>query len=279
MIMTKIFSEFVANFDSIIINSSSRFHICSECDVQFSSISRFLTHTQKNCFKFFTCKHCEKHFTSNNKLHMHIRLHYIKFDKTLKQRFVEEENNHINLSISRSTSSITFKLMTASVKSSYLFISMTKTQVARFIVSSIDFSITSMNSIAFKSSRRHEFTYMFSTVSSSSSQTLILLHSTSFQKIVIMKSKFHYSNIFSTISRSTSAILKLSHHSIIIMNASIVCSFTFSSTSSRSSIVSYQKSHTSKHYMIMKNLFEMFVEKSSKKSMNIIQIIDFFVFF
>ena len=202
---------------------------------------------------------------------MHVRLHYTKFNKTLRQRFVEKKNNHINLSISRSTFSITFKSMTASAKLLYLFIFMTKAQFARFIVFLIDFSITSMNSTAFKSSRRHEFTCMFFTISSSSFQTSILLHSTSFQKTVIMKLKFHYFSIFSIISRSTSTILKSSHHSIIIMNASIVCSFTFSSTSSRSSIASHQKSHTSKHYMIMKNLFEMFAEKSSKRNMNIIQ--------
>ena len=164
--MTKIFSsaEFVVNFDSIIINFSSqrRYHICLECDAQFSSTSRFLTHTQKNCSKSFTCKHCKKTFASNNKFHEHVRLHHIKKsynNKTLRQRFVEEENSHINLSISRSISSITFKSMTASAKSSFLIISMTKAQVARSIVFSIDFSITSMNSVAFKSSRRHESTY------------------------------------------------------------------------------------------------------------------------
>ena len=86
IIMTKIFSELVANFDSIIINFSSRFYICSECDIQFSSTSRFLTYTQKNCFKSFTCKHCEKIFALNNKLHEHVRLRHDKkmFDKTSK---------------------------------------------------------------------------------------------------------------------------------------------------------------------------------------------------
>ena len=178
IIMTKIFSELVANFDSIIINfSSQKYHRCFECDVQFSSISRFLIHAQKNCNKIYTCKHCEKTFTSNNKLHMHVRLHHIKFDKTLKQRFVEERNNHINLSISRFIFSTTFKSMTASTKSLYLFIFITKAQVARFIVFSVDFS--SMNSVTFKSSRRHEFTCMFFTISLNSFQTSILLHFTS----------------------------------------------------------------------------------------------------
>ena len=231
------------SLDQTIIDfSSQKYHRCLECDVQFSSTSRFLTHTQKNCFKSFTCKHCEKTFASNNKFHEYVRLHHIKKNynnKTLKQRFVEKRNNHINLSISRFIFSITFKLMTASTKSSYLFISMTKAQIARFIVFSIDFSITSMNSIAFKSSRRYEFTCMFFTISSNSFQTSILLHSTSLQKITIMKSKFHYLNIFSTTSESILTILKFSHHSIIMINASIVCSLTFSSTSSRSSIVSH----------------------------------------
>ena len=97
----------------------------------------------KNCFKFFTCKHCERIFTSNNKLHIHIRLHYIKFNKTSKQRSFEKRNNHINLSISR-----------------------------------FNFSITLMNSIAFKLSRRYEFTCMFFTILSSLFQTSILLYFT-----------------------------------------------------------------------------------------------------
>ena len=264
--MTKIFSfvEFVVNFDSIIINLSSqrRYHTCLECDAQFSSISRFLAHTQKNCSKNFTCKHCEKIITSNNKFHKHVRLHH---NKTLSQRFVEEENNHINLSISRFTFSITFKSMTASTKSSYLFIIMTKAQIARFIEFSIDSSITSTNLvvlIAFKSSHRHKHTCKFFTTSSSSFQTSVLLHFTFLQKITIMKSKFYYFNISSIISRSTSAILKSSHHSITMMNASIVCSSAFSSILFEISILSHI---TSKIYMIMKKLFEMFAKKQFKK--------------
>ena len=183
--------------------------------------------------------------------------------QTLKQRFVEERNNQINLLISRFTFSITFKSMTTSTKSLYLFIFMTKAQVARFIVFSIDFS--SMNSIAFKLSRRHEFTYMFFTISLNSFQILTLLHFTSLQKITIIKLKFHYFSIFSIISRSTSTILKFSRNSIIMMIASIVCFFTFSSTSSRSSIFSHQK-----FYMIINDLFAKFAkrEKRFKKNWN-----------
>ena len=171
-IMTKIFSSaFEINFDSIIINSLSRFHICSKYVVQFSSTSRLLIHTQMNCSKNFTCKHCEKTFTSNNKFHEHVRLHYIRknYDnKTLRQRFVEERNNHIDL-LNLSTSSTTFKSMTASTKSSHLFISMTKAQVARPIESSVDSPISSMNLAvlaAFKSPHSHRHTCMPSTSSS-----------------------------------------------------------------------------------------------------------------
>ena len=208
-----LFIELVANLDSIIINSSSRFHICFECDVQFSSISRLLTHAQKSCNKVYTCKHCEKIFTSNNKFHKHVRLRHIKKsynNKTLKQRFVEREDNHINLSISRFIFSITFKSITASAKSSYLFIIMTKAQVARFIEFSIDSSITSTNLIvltAFKSSHSHKYTRM---------------------------------------------------------------SFTFSSSSSQTSMLKHQKQHR-KSYFIINDLFEMFAEKSNKKNMNITQ--------
>ena len=151
--MTKIFSfvEFVANFDSIIINFSLRYHICSKYFIQFSLISRLLIHAQKNCNKIYTCKHCEKIFTSNNKLHMHVRLYYIKFDKTLKQRFVEKKNNHINLSISRFISSITFKSMIISIKSLFLIIFITKTfVVCLFTSSSNSFRISILSHITSK---------------------------------------------------------------------------------------------------------------------------------
>ena len=107
---------------------------------------------------------------------MHVRLHYIKSDKTLKQRFVEEKDNHINFSISRFIFSITFKSMITSTKSLFLVIFMTK--------------------------------------------------------------------------------------------AFVVCLFTSSSSSIRISILSYI---TSKIYMIMKKLFEIFVEKTNRKSKKIIQ--------
>ena len=175
--MTKIFSsaEFIVNFDSIIINSSSqrRYYICFECAVQFSLTSRLLVHVKKNCFKIFTCKHCEKIMTSNNKFHEHVRLHYNKLFKTLKQRFVEKKNNHINLSISR------------------------------FI-----FSITSMNSIAFKSSRRHEFTDMFF-------------------------------SIFSITFKSMFASTKSSFLIIFMTKTFVVCFFTFSLNSSQTSTLKH----------------------------------------
>ena len=197
------------NFDQTIIDfSSQKYHRCLECDVQFSSTSRFLTYTQKSCSKNFTCKYFEKTFASNNKFHEHVRLHYIKKiynNKTLKQHFVEKENNYINSSI------LSFTLL-----------------------------ITFISSITFKSV------------------------TTSIALIVsIVSIKFFY---FMTASESTSAILKFSHHSIIMMNTSIVYSFTFSSTTSHSSIVSHRKS-----YFTMIDLFEMFVEKLNKKNMNITQ--------
>ena len=154
--MTKVFSfvELVVNLDSIIINSSSRYHICSKCSIQFSSISRLLIHAQKNCNKIYTCKHCEKTFTSNNEFHEHVRLHHIRKNynnKTLKQRFVEERNSHINLSISRFTFSITFKSMIASTRSLFLVIFMTKTSVVcLFTSSSSSFRISILSHITSK---------------------------------------------------------------------------------------------------------------------------------
>ena len=128
IIITKIFSvasfEFVFNFDQTIIDlSSQKYHTCFQCSVQFSSTSRFLIHVQKNfCFKIFTCKHCEKIMTSNNKLHEHVRLHH---NKTLRQRFVEKKNNHIDSSI---TSLITSKISKKTIATS----SKTMTKSSRF---------------------------------------------------------------------------------------------------------------------------------------------------
>ena len=192
-IITKIFlfssiSEINLN-QTIIDSSSQKYHRCLECDAQFSSISRFLTHAQKSCNKVYTCKHCEKIFTSNNKFHEHVRLHHIKksySNKTLKQRFVEEKNSHIDL-LNSFILSITFKSMTASTKSSHLFIFMTKTQIARSIEFSVDSSISSMNLIvliaASKSSHSHRHTRMSFTFSLSSIQTSRLKHQKQHRKL------------------------------------------------------------------------------------------------
>ena len=126
-------AEPAANPDSVIINPSPRYHTCPECSIQFSSISRLLTHAQKGCNKAYTCKHCEEAFTSNNKLHEHVRLHHISksySNKTLRQRFAEEGDSHINLPISRPTSSTTSRSMAASTRPLLLAIPMAKAPVA-----------------------------------------------------------------------------------------------------------------------------------------------------
>ena len=247
LIMTKIFSsaELVANFDSVIIHSSPRFYTCLECDAQFSSISRLLIHTQKSCSKSFTCKHCEEIFTSNNKLHMHVRVHHTKLDKTLKQRFVERKSSHINL-LNSSTSSITFKTMTASTKSLYLAIFMTKAQVACFITTSVNSFITS------KISRE--------TIATSSK--LIAKSSR------LSKSTSIISLILSATLRSMFASTRSSFLTISMTKTPVACFFTSSSSSSRISILSHT---TRKIYMTMKKLFEMFAEKTRRKNRNIIQ--------
>ena len=189
-IITKIFSFsliFEINFNQTIIDfSPQNYHRCLECAAQFSSTSRFLTHAQKNYSKIFTCKHCEETMTSNNKFHEHVRLHY---NKTLKQRFVEKKDNHIDLSItflittkisrkaittsskvvtkssrlSKSafvsiTSSITFKSMSTSARLSFLFISMTKALDACFITFSSSSSQISM--LKYQESHRKSYFIM-----------------------------------------------------------------------------------------------------------------------
>ena len=246
-IIAKIFSISEINLDQTIIDfSSQKYHRCFECDAQFSLTSRLLTHTQKNCFKSFTCKHCEKIFALNNKFHEHVRLHKKMSDKTLRQRFVERRDNHINSSNSRSTFSITFKLMTISTKSLYLIISMTKAQVVCFITSSINSFITS------KISRE--------AITTNSKSITKLSRFSRFTLITLL--------ILSTTFKSMFVSTKSSFLIISMTKTFVACFFTSSTSSFRTSILS----HTiSKIYMIMKNLFEMFVEKSSKRNMNIIQ--------
>ena len=67
--------EPAASTDQVIINPSPQYHRCPQCSMEFSSISRLLNHTQKDCTKI-TCKHCEQGFSSNNKLHEHVRQHH-----------------------------------------------------------------------------------------------------------------------------------------------------------------------------------------------------------
>ena len=63
--------------DQAIINPSPpQYHRCTQCSMEFSSISRLLAHSQKGDCNKVTCKHCEEGFTSNNKLHEHVRLHH-----------------------------------------------------------------------------------------------------------------------------------------------------------------------------------------------------------
>ena len=158
-------SASAASFDSVIVEPSPRYHTCPECAAQFSSISRLLAHTQKDCSNAFTCKHCEEAFASNNKLHEHVRLHHEKgYDnKTLGQRLAERGGSHIDFpntpitskisreaiatsprtvakpsrlprpmstAITAPTSPITAKSMAASAEPSYLSIPMAKAQAA-----------------------------------------------------------------------------------------------------------------------------------------------------
>ena len=68
--------EPAASTNQAIINPSPpQYHRCAQCSMEFSSISRLLNHTQKDCTKI-TCRHCELGFSSNNKLHEHVRLHH-----------------------------------------------------------------------------------------------------------------------------------------------------------------------------------------------------------
>ena len=85
-----------------------------------------------------------------------------------------------------------------------------------------------------------------------------------FSKIMIMRLKFHMLDTSSVIFKLTSTIQTFSHQSIIMMKTFVACSSLFSF---RSSTSSHQK-----FYMIMNDLFVMFVDKEKrfKKNLNII---------
>ena len=268
--LTKTFSSLEIKSNSIIINSSSRYHICLECTTQFSSISRLLAHAQKSCTKFITCKHCELIFSSNNKLHEHVRLHHKTSIKTLKQRFVEEGSKHVNLfvtsvsvtalassSIISSILSTTFRSMSASARSFHFFNSMVQAQAACLSTSS---SNTSTNLAASAAS-------VALTICSELASDHKFI-ATSSSKVLLVRSGFDYSIISSITFRSTTTISESSHHSITMIKASVACSLTSSSTSSQISMISLQKSL--KSYMIMNDLFVMFAENQFKKNLNII---------
>ena len=79
-----------------------------------------------------------------------------------------------------------------------------------------------------------------------------------------------FTSLFTSELKST--IFKFSFYSIIMMKTLIICSFSFSSISFRTSILSHQKKHiTSKIYMMINDLFVMFAKKQFKKNLNIIQ--------
>ena len=70
--------EFIAKSSIFTSNFSSQYHLCVECFVQFSSMTRLLEHTKQiNCSKMI-CKHCEQDFNFKNKLHEHIREQHIQ---------------------------------------------------------------------------------------------------------------------------------------------------------------------------------------------------------
>ena len=81
--LAKVFPPPTASFidtslNSVIPTSSLQYHNCSQCLTKFSSISRLLQHAQKNNCSQVACKHCEEDFSSNNKLHEHVRLKHAR---------------------------------------------------------------------------------------------------------------------------------------------------------------------------------------------------------
>ena len=158
----------------------------------------------------------------------------------LKQRFVEEKSSHIDLSI---TSFITPKISKEAIATS----SKTEAKSSRFLRFA---SVSSNSSITFKS--------MSASIKSSSLFiSMMKAHDICFSTFFVTSA--------SAITSAVSAAFKSRHHKSTCMSS------TSSSSSLQTSIFKHQDQESSvKSYFTMNDLFEMFVEKSSKKNRNII---------
>ena len=117
--------------------------------------------------------------------------------------------------------SIAFESTSTILKFSHHSIIMTKAQIARFITFSVDFSITSMNSTAFKTSRHHKLTCMFFTFSLNSSQTSMLKHQESHRKLY-----FIMNDLFEMFAEKSNK----KNMNIIQKKSTFSCSFEFRQT-------------------------------------------------
>ena len=243
------FETSTTSFDSILSHSSSQYHICFECNAQFSSISRLLQHAQKNCFKL-VCKHCEKDFDSNNKLHEHVRLKHAR-------RFVN------------------------SLKASRVFLKAFQSSILTFKTwqtSTFDASSTSLFtfSIVFKKfveTLRHRLKEKKNKLSFTSSKSTILATSTT-SRLFRLSKLVQLSTTSFVNSFASRAFLKAFQSSILTFKTWQTSTFdalsTQSSTSSHTSSLQFQ-ARSFKLYMTIDDFYIMFHEKSFKKSENIIQ--------
>ena len=257
---------FSIDFSKFFSHSSSQYHICLECNAQFSSISRLLTHTQRvNCFKL-VCKHCEKDFNSNNKLHKHVRLKHVrKFVNSLKAQRASLKASQSSILVFKTWQTLTFETSSTSLFTfSIVFRKLVETlrhRLKKKRSKHVKLSLTLLKSTILTTSITSRLSRLFK---------FIQLSITSFVNSFTSKASFKASQssiLFSkTWQTSTFDIFSISF-------------FTFSHMSSLSHYkLSIQKvNHVTKRlffklYMIIDDLYIMFHEKSFKKSVNIIQM-------
>ena len=171
------------NIDTIttfVSHFSSQYHIYFECNVQFLSISRLLTYTQKvNCFKQ-VCKHCEKDFNFNNQFHEHVRLKHAR-------RFVNSFTFSIN-SLALKTSFKAFQSLILHFKTLHAFI--------LHAHSTLFFTFSYMSSLSCQKSSIQSINRTFQKFYMIIDDFYIMFHEKSFKKSVNIIQKRVFSLMF-----------------------------------------------------------------------------------
>ena len=213
----------------------------------------------------FACRRCSTRFSSNIKLHQHVQNHHqkksaeiVKFDANESANVTSSEFA-TRTSTSESTSKAKFAKLTSSEIAMSTSLSTSKAKLAK----STSSESTEITSIAVSASITSSFTSkaviaMFTHSATSIATSIATSKKSSFWVEIVSRSVIASKSSRFSISTSN----KLSK---ALKTAAVVCSSTSSTIFSYSSESKHQKS-----YLIIENLYEMFVEKL--KRMNLLHI-------